>query len=576
MKRTLTIFFVLISLAFILSLSVSAITLQEAVDTYEGYFGGKTVESIDTIVATEHINPEIYEGYANTVSLARVELSCICGETHVYPTYYITKYYEKGQTIQDPNRTFHGKEVFHVSFDDINAKNPCGATYSKNTVIAIEIPDGYKIIDGGHENSGTTTYMCGLRASTSLRYVDMTTCSTLVELDGTSFHEAFGDSPELEYVKLADGLTAIPGWAFENCPKLKRVVISENSQIKSIGTRSFVGCTALEAFYLPESLLKITGDNKSDYGAFTGCKLMYFVDDPDSIEKPNVYYFPQSLSYIENEAIKNCPNMNNVLVFGENLTKIETQWTFATNGNSYRNETNPLTLVFKGNMTKFSYSGEQAYTTVVFANPNQGKITFNPTGNAGSPINSSFHICANGTFSPIAKNVNFVADGFKHLAEEANIGVYYTDYFENGYNVHKCFCGSEFNEETPALTPLFDDRGFSVAENDAFGGSFVHGFFVDRDILVRIEDYVDFGVVVHVNENNTEYSPILSEKAVVISMAEEMYNYVEVKIVNIPENYFDAKIISCLYVKFGEETYYIDNDQCTSAVIGKSFSEMNS
>ena len=363
-KILLTLLMLTVSI-LIFSISTVAATLQEAVDTYEGYFDDKIDEEIDGIEASEHINPQIFENYGATAVNARVELSCICGKTHTYPTYYITRFHANDWEQTDDKTTFRGTEVFHIDFDDINAKNGCGASYDKHSVIAIEIPDGYKVLDGGNENKGTALYMHGLRDSTSLKFVDMTTCSTLVDLDDTSFHEAFGDCPALEYVKLADSITEIGGWAFENCSSLKRVVISENSQLKKIGTRSFVGCTSLEAFYLPDGFTTLNGSNKSDYGSFTGCSSLYFVNEPNELTKPDVYYFPESLNYIEHETVKNCPNLNSVLVFGENITKIETQWVFATNSNSTRNENNPLTLVFKGNMTKFSYSGEQAYTTVI-------------------------------------------------------------------------------------------------------------------------------------------------------------------------------------------------------------------
>ena len=572
MKRKIILAMCLVAMLFAFSLSVSAITLQEAVDKYEGYFDGKAVESIDAISAAEHINPEIYEGYANTAVNARVELSCTCGKTHIYPTYYITRFYAEGASVTDQGRTFYGNKVFHVDFADINAKNPCGATYDKNTVVAIEIPDGYAIIDGGHESSGQT-YLCGLRASTSLKYVDMTTSTTLVELDATSYHEAFGDSPALEYVKLADGITSISGWAFENCPNLKRVVVSENSQIKSINTRSFVGCTSLEAFYLPEGFERLSGQNKSDYGAFTGCTAMYFVNDSDSLEKPDVYYFPQSLTSIEYEAIKNCPNMNSVLVFGEKLTKIDTQWSFATNKNSYRNETNPLTLVFKGNMTKFSYSGEQAYTTVVFANPNQGAITFNPTGDTGTVSNSGFYICANATYAQIKKTVEFSETGFKHVAEAENTGVHYENYFENGYNTHKCFCGAEFNEDEAALAPVFESKGYSVFEVSG-SYSMTQGFAVNFDMLKLLGEQVDYGVLACVNSSEDACAPELNG-AIFASLKEYACNMFEIKVINIPSDKLDTNIIFCAYVKVGEKIYYLDNDTTSEALTGISYKELN-
>ena len=570
-KILLTLLMLTVSI-LIFSVSAGAATLQEAVDTYEGYFDDKIVEKIDGIEASEHINTQIFENYGATAVNARVELSCICGKTHTYPTYYVTRFHANDWSHYYEGTTFKGTEVFHIDFTDINSKNSCGASYDKHSVIAIEIPDGYKVLDGGNEKEGNALYMHGLRDSTSLKFVDMTTCSTLVDLDDTSFHEAFGDCPALEYVKLADSITEIGGWAFENCSSLKRVVISENSQLKKIGTRSFVGCTSLEAFYLPDGFTMLNGSNKSDYGSFTGCSSLYFVNEPNELTKPDVYYFPESLNYIEHETVKNCPNLNSVLVFGENITKIDTQWVFATNSNSTRNENNPLTLVFKGNMTKFSYSSEQAYTTVIFANANQGSITFNPTGNATDLPTSSFYICANGTRSMIKKSPSFSVDGFVHNAEVKNIGATYTNYFENGNSIHKCFCGCEY-VSGDATEPVFEWRGYSVKE-DASRGCFVtQGIKVNREALGFLGEDIDFGIVVDVNIDGIAYNPILNG-ATSVSLMESEYSYFDVKVSGIPEEHAETAIVFCGYVRVGDTVSYLDGGKTCDAVVGISYNDI--
>ncbi len=569
-KKILFTLLMLVGLMMIFSVSVGAITLQEAVNTYEGYFDNKTVEKIDTIVASEHINPQIYENYGATAVNARVELSCTCGNTHTYPTYYITRFHANDWNQSDRDTTFKGTEVFHVDFTDINSKNSCGANYDKHSVIAIEIPDGYKVLDGGNESEGNPLYMHGLRDSRSLKLVDMTTCTTLTVLDGTAFHEVLGDCPELEYVKLADGITKIPGYAFENCSKLKRVVISENSQLKSISKRSFVGCTSLEAFYLPDGFTRLEGENKSDYGSFTGCSSLYFVNEPNELTKPEIYYFPDSLTYIENETIKNCPNLNSVLVFGESLTKINSQWVFATNSNSTRNENNPLTLVFKGNMTKFSYSNEQAYTTVIFANENQGNITFNPTNNAIDLPTSSFYICANGTRSMIKKSPSFSVDGFVHNAEVKSIGVTYTNYFKNGYAVDVCFCGCEFTRSEATLSPVFESRGYSVPEDTSRGYFVTQGIKVNRDMLALLGEDVDFGIVVDVNVDGIAYNPILNG-ATSVSLIDSEYNCFDIKVSGIPSDYTETAIVFCGYVKVGDTLSYLDGGATYNEVVGISY-----
>ena len=449
-RKVLITIFMLVSVIFALALSASALTLQESVNTYEGYFNGKTVETIVEIEASEHITPKIYASYTSTVVNARVELSCSCGSTHVYPTYYITKFYEADTQWGHNSSTLYANEIFNISFDDINEKNPCKATYDKNSVIAIEIPDGYKVLDGGCAQTSCQSYMSGLRDSTSLKFVDMTTCTTLTRLDATSYHEAFGNCYALEYVKLADSVTEIGGWAFDECSSLKRVVISENSNLQTIKAKSFFACTSLEAFYLPDSILTITGQSASNEGAFVKCTSLYFVNDPNEFTRPEVYYFPENFKTVEYEAFKNCNSINKYLVFGENVTRITGSWTFATNAEGIaRTPETAITVVFLGNMTEFAFSNnEMNYVSVVFANPNQGDIKFTINGPDGYTNTGAYiYKCKEGTCSPLAKNLSFTTDGFVHL-EDVRKAVITKEptCVDNAWKNTYCFCGAYMGE----------------------------------------------------------------------------------------------------------------------------------
>ena len=396
-----------------------------------------------------HITPKIYASYTSTVVNARVELSCSCGSTHVYPTYYITKFYEADTQWGHDNSTLYGNEIFNISFDDINENNPCNATYDKNSVIAIEIPDGYKVIDGGCEKTDCKSYMSGLRDSTSLKFVDMTTCTTVTRLNATAFHEAFGNCNALEYVKLADSITEIGGWAFDECSSLKRVVVSENSNLQTIKAKSFFACTSLEAFYLPDSILTITGQSASNEGAFVKCTSLYFVNSPNELTRPEVYYFPENLKTVEYEAFKNCNSINKYLVFGENVTRITGSWTFATNGEGIaRTPETAITVVFLGNMTEFAFSSEMNYVSVVFANPNQGDINFTISG-SNNYTNTGAYIykCKERTCSPLAKNLNFTTDGFVHLEDVRKaVTTKEPNCVENAWKNTYCFCGEYMGE----------------------------------------------------------------------------------------------------------------------------------
>ena len=558
MKRKIILTLALVSLLVCaLAFSVGAITLQESIDTYEGYFDGKTVESIDSISASEHINPKIYASYASTAVNARVELSCSCQKSHVYPTYYITKFYDADTKWGHDNCTLYGNEIFNVSFDDINAKNPCGAEYDKNSVVAIEIPNGYKVIDGGCTQSGCQSYMAGLRDSTSLKFVDTTTCTTATRLDDTSHHEAFGNCYALEYFKLSDSITEIGGWAFDECGALKRVVISENSQLKIIKTKSFFACTSLEAFYLPEGFETLTGKSSSNEAAFVRCTSLYFVSEPNELTKSDVYYFPSSLKTVEYEAFKNCNSINKCLVFGENVTKITGSWTFATNNEGIaRTPETAITVVFLGKMTDFAFSNEMNYVSVVFANPNQGDITYTINGN-GNYTNTGAYMyrCVDGTRSPLARQYSYTSDGFAHLAEARSVNIEYDSYLENGRVYDRCFCGESFLSSEVA-EPLFTSKGFSVPKDDSNGISI--GYTVNAGAIAKYtkitEKTVNYGVFASLKQNiqnKDVYGEDGSLQAGVIAadITDSGFDIFNLKIVGFADNQKEAPLAMGAFVK---------------------------
>ena len=611
-KKALITIVMLVSVIFALAISSSALTLQESINIYEGYFNGKTVETIDEIEASEHITPKIYASYASTVVNARVELSCSCGSTHVYPTYYITKFYEADTRWGHDNGNLYGNEIFNISFDDINGNNPCNATYDKNSVIAIEIPDGYKVIDGGCAKTDCQSYMSGLRDSTSLKYVDMTTCTTVTRLDATSYHEAFGNCNALEYVKLADSITEIGGWAFDECSSLKRVVISENSNLQTIKAKSFFACTSLEAFYLPDSILTITGQSSSNEGAFVKCTSLYFVNNPNELTRSEVYYFPENLKNVEYEAFKNCNSINKYLVFGENVTRITGSWTFATNGEGIaRTPETAITVVFLGNMTEFAFSNEMNYVSVVFANPNQGDIKFTINGPNGYTNTGAYiYKCNEGTRSPLAKNLSFTADGFAHLEDVRKavitkeptcvdnawkntycfcgasmgeveipnsnnggahglenatvVNITYTDFDKAGIKTLKCAkCGAE--DITDVAPALFICLGYSAPENGE--GGIVMGFTVNN---VAIAEYVEktgktlkYGVFV-VSQDRLGDKDVFGEDGTTAEgvIDAEIKNHelavFELKIVGFTDTQKDVKLAMGAYVAVtdGETTEY--------------------
>ena len=439
----------------------------------------------------------------------------------------------------------------------------------------------------------------------------MTTCTTVTRLDATSYHEAFGNCYALEYVKLADSVTEIGGYAFDECSSLKRVVISENSKLQTIKTKSFFACTSLEAFYLPDSMETITGQSPSNLGAFVKCTSLYFVNSPNELTRPEVYYFPENFKTVEYEAFKNCNSINKYLVFGENVTKITGSWTFSTNGEGIaRTPETAITIVFLGNMTEFAFSNEMNYVSVVFANPNQGDINFTISGSNYTNTGAYIYKCNEGTRSPLANNLSFSTDGFVHLEDVRKavitkeptcvdnawkntycfcgaymgeveipnsnndgthdlenatvVNITYTDFDKAGIKTLKCAkCGAEdITDEAPAL---FTCLGYSAPE-DGRGGIAI-GFTVNNVAIAEYEEatgktlkYGVFAVLQSRLGDNDIFAEdgTVAEGAINADITSYEFALFELKIVGFTDEYKDIKLAMGAYVAVtdGETTEY--------------------
>ncbi len=575
MKKALLTFAITVMLACALTICVSAAIVTDEIKY--GYFPkDAVVETIDGIEATSHIHKDILDSYPNATD-ARIKVSCTCEKgTHIYPTYYVTNVSEK--------------EYFRFNYTEINSKNPCGAKYNKHSLIALELPNGYTNFDGNKDDNNY-----GVRGSTSLEYVDMSGSETLINLSSANLREPFCDCAALKYVKMSKVTTRIPGWTFIRCKELLTVEIPIDSQIEHIGNQAFKNCPKLTALYLPDSVKTIgflndgstlMGNNKNDdtgsegdcKGTFYGCTSLFFVNNPEDTQRPSVYYMPKNLEKTTGELFKNLDQLNDTVVFGENFICLN-------NGFSFAQIENARTFVFKGDFTredsKFEYSCEMTNVIIYFTNENVKDgdfIKYATSWNGTTPSNCYAYICASGERAPLVKQannvadavLNFSSDGFVHAIEMENVGVYYNDYFANGYGIHKCFCNERVTDSEAKLAPVFESRGFSVPEDESRGAYVTQGIKVNRQMLSLLGDDVDFGIVVDVNLEGYEYDPI-ADGALTRSLLNSEYSYFDIKVSGIPEEYRDTAIVLCGYIAVGEDIYYLDGAKTGRTVVGISY-----
>jgi hypothetical protein len=83
--------------------------------------------------------------------------------------------------------------------------------------------------------------------------------------------------------------------------------------------------------------------------------------------------------------------------------------------------------------------------------------------------------------------------------EKENAGVEYKDYFDKGFSLNACYCGSKIHaSDTATLEPVFVSRGLSVPTFEGAKAAVTQGIKVNRAALAMLTS-VDFGLVVDVN-----------------------------------------------------------------------------
>ena len=137
-------------------------------------------------------------------------------------------------------------------------------------------------------------------------------------------------------------------------------------------------------------------------------------------------------------------------------------------------------------------------------------------------------------------------------------------------------CGYVIADEF--YSPIITSIGYSAFENN-----FVQGFTVDKASKARYEELTgntfEYGIVAGVNsvvgnnpldnEGNT-----VSEKAVKYDLSNNALEHFEIKVVNVPNDKLDEKIIACAYALIDGEVVYSDNGESDTQVCGAAINEV--
>ena len=126
--------------------------------------------------------------------------------------------------------------------------------------------------------------------------------------------------------------------------------------------------------------------------------------------------------------------------------------------------------------------------------------------------------------------------------------------------------------------PLLESLGYAY-----FDGSFVQGFHVNFEAVEKYEAYTgqdfEYGIVAGVNSVvgnepvNTDGKGT-HEKAVTYNLRSNGTEHFDIKVVNIPDDKCDEKIIACAYTVAGGKVVYSDNGLVDTRVCGASLNEV--
>ena len=413
-----------------------------------------------------------------------------------------------------------------LDFSFVNGKRE--KTYTLANITEFDVPEGVTHI-GGRMFQGITT-------------IKRVTIPKTAKTFGNALFQGSTGLLECEFEHMADSeATKFPSYTFFGCTNLKAFSMPDCfTEIYDVAT--FSKCTNMTAVHLSEKLVKWTsGGGGSRTATFDDCYNMYFVNETftydDIPEKPEVYYFPANLAnsdatgdFTKQSTMRDCQNLNNVLVFGTGITSFTNEYLFQ---GGVKN-----TVVFLGDMQTLKTGNYWGTTTFYFANPADKSVDdleyslipnysgaktlifCNAEGNADhlykKEVNKLPTCTENGVtgyecFCGLASTESTVVPALGHEKNEL-LNKYFAsvngtlDYYNDMITEHSCTRCDAIIEGTEAGTALFTKKGYSYSENDAT--TFSYTIYVNADAIKAYNEALLYGIVVSANANGAPISVV--------------------------------------------------------------------
>ena len=441
----------------------------------------------------------------------RVLLSDGNGGYATYPTYYVTR-----------NST-----TFDFDFTMLN--RALGTTYSKASVVMVEIPAGITTISNSYfagtssfplceyvQFPGTvTSYGASLFAgyNSVIRVVEFLDGTEPITMGDSMFGSKWnGGTTNLQYVKFPNNLVSIGNYTFGMSHQDKVIILGES--LESIGTN-----------FLGES----TPSDKDTH------------------------------IYVSNNFFSNTEMFENL--FGGYY--------------KYHNGTLRLTVFYVGEYDEaeaFVEKGKNVQSGYVFDN-----VTFVSADEYDSEANKP----------TVDKSMVMVygvsgCDAF-YGGEHELYGYDYIlddDVFSEIRLGEVCQrCRAEFVKETKA--PMLVWLGYSTMDYGR-GTSVVQGYRVDQEAIQYYECYsgysLELGTVAFINSNGAPVPAPSNawewEPWVVTTVVERFAMGFDIRVSGFSDEYSDTRIVFCAYIRIDDEVWYLDDGVMATSVLGKTYDEI--
>ena len=383
----------------------------------------------------------------------------------------------------------------------------------------------------------------------------------------------------LEYAYLRLDTVAIQQQAFNGCTKLKYINLEDLTELRQIGgSQTFGASTNLfkgQTLDLTRTkLITFAGD-----GAFNGVP---FVD----------IKLPKTLTNIGSWCLQGTGLVE--FAFPENVTTI---------AGSQFNDCKSLTTIYINNTTT-------KINDRVFNNTALEKVFFVGSldevnallDNTGANNNAPFWAVVGDNRSNVISYTDYLAledksgkyvvygysyceaynEGKHVLSGEAKMQA--VDYFNSVTFADTCTvdnCGLKVVDDSKTIGALFVDYGYSATETAINGAYAVSQFYGINKTAIeqyrKINAEFEFGFVVAANANPfeaVENGTLANDKIFVTEERFFALDYASISVNGIADTNMKTAITFCMFVKDGDDTFYLDGGETVETVTMKSYNDI--